>query len=70
MAYEIKEIKKGIKVHCINTNKFKTNLFAAFLSVPIKRDTVTQNALIPAVLRLGTAQLKSQEEISIELENM
>lgn len=70
MAYEIKEIKKGIKVHCINTNKFKTNLFTAFLSVPIKRDTVTQNALIPAVLRLGTAQLKSQEEISIELENM
>ena len=33
MAYEIKEIKKGIKVHCINTNKFKTNLFAAFLRV-------------------------------------
>jgi len=70
MSYKIQEIKKGIKVHFIQTNKFKTNLFAIFLSTPIKRETVTQNALIPAVLRMGTANLKSQEEISIELENM
>ena len=38
--------------------------------MPLDRNTVTQNALIPAVLRMGTAKLKSQEEISIELENM
>ena len=70
MSYEIKEIKKGIKVHFIQTNKFKTNLFAVFLTTPICRQTVTQTALIPAVLRMGTSKLKSQEEISIELENM
>jgi len=70
MSYDIKEIKKGIKLHFINTNKFKTNLFAIFLSVPLEKETVTQNALIPAVLRMGTAKLKSQEAINIELENM
>jgi len=70
MSYKIEEIKKGIKIHFIQTNKFKTNLFAIFLSLPIERKTVTQNALIPAVLRRGTANLKTQEEISIELENM
>ena len=70
MSYEIKEIKKGIKIHFIQTNKFKTNLFAIFLTTPICRQTVTQTALIPAVLRMGTANLKSQEKISIELENM
>lgn len=70
MSYEIKNIKNGIKIHLIKTNKFKTNLFAIFLTMPLDRNTVTQNALIPAVLRMGTAKLKSQEEISIELENM
>lgn len=70
MSYEIKNIKNGIKIHLIKTNKFKTNLFAIFLTMPLDRNTVTQNALIPAVLRMGTVKLKSQEEISIELENM
>ncbi len=70
MSYKIEEIKKGIKVHFIQTNKFKTNLFAIFLSKPLERENSTQNALIPAVLRMGTTNLKSQEEISIELENM
>ena len=70
MPYKIQEIKRGIKTHMIQTNKFKTNLFAIFLSVPLNRESVTQNALVPAVLRRGTANLKTQEEISIELENM
>lgn len=70
MPYKIQEIKRGIKTHMIQTNKFKTNLFAIFLSVPLNRESVTQNALIPAVLRRGTENLKTQEEISIELENM
>ncbi len=70
MSYEIKEIKNGIKTHFIETNKFKTNLFAIFLTIPINRESVTQNALIPAVLRRGTENLKTQEEISIRLENM
>ena len=36
MSYEIKEIKKGIKIHFIQTNKFKTNLFAIFLHLSRK----------------------------------
>ena len=36
--------------------------------MPLNRENITQNALIPAVLRRGTETLKSQEEISIELE--
>lgn len=70
MSYKTQEIKKGIQAHVIETNKFKTNLFAMFLTVPLNRENITQNALIPAVLRRGTEKLKSQEEISIELENM
>ena len=70
MSYNVEEIKSGVKVHLVQTNKFKTNLFAIFLSVPLERKNVTKNALIPAVLRMGTENLKSQEDINIYLENM
>lgn len=70
MSYKTEELKKSIKLHCIGTEKFKTNLLSVFLTVPLDRSTVTYNAIIPAVLRRGTANLKTQEEISIELENM
>lgn len=70
MSYKTEELKKSIKLHCIRTEKFKTNLLSVFLTVPLDRNTVTYNAIIPAVLRRGTNNLKSQEEISIALENM
>ena len=64
------EIKKGIKFHEIETNKFKTNLFAIFLTVPLKKETVTKNALLAATLRRGTMEFPTQEQISKELEEM
>ena len=64
------EIKEGIKFHEIETNKFKTNLLAVFLSMPLTRETVTKNALIAAILRRGTQNMKTQEEISKNLEEM
>ena len=64
------EIKEGIKLHLINTNKFKTNLISVFLTTPLSKENVTKNALIPAVLKRGTLFLKSQEEISKTLEEM
>lgn len=64
------EIKKGINLHIIKTNKFKTNLLAVFLTVPLQKEKVTFNGLIPAVLRRGSKNMPSQEEISISLEEM
>lgn len=64
------ELKQGIKFHKIETNKFKTNLFAIFLSLPLTRETVTKNALLAAILRRGTAKAQTQEEISKNLEEM
>ena len=70
MNYKNDAIKKGISLHTIETNKFKTNLMAIFLSLPLNRETVTKNALITAILRRGTQKLNSQEEISKALEEM
>ena len=70
MSYKIENLKENIKLHLIQTPNFKTNLISVFLSLPIKKETVTKNALIPAVLKRGTKVMKTQEEINIELENM
>ena len=70
MKTKKQEIKQGIKLCTINTNRFKTNLVAVFLSLPITRENVTYNAMISSVLRRGTKNMPSQEQISKELENM
>lgn len=70
MSYSIEEIKQGIKLHCIDTNKFKTNLIAVFITLPLNREKITFDTVIPAVLKRGTKKLKTQEEISRKLENM
>lgn len=70
MDYEKSSLKEGISIHKINTKKFKTNLFAIFLTTPLSRECVTKNALISAVLRRGSNNYKSQDIIAKELENM
>ena len=70
MNYKKEEIKNGINFHTIKTDKFKTNLLSVFITTPITRENVTKTALIPAVLRRGSNNLKTSEEISIKLEEM
>lgn len=70
MKDSITEIKKGIKLHSIQTNKFKTNLISVFITTPLNRENVTKNALIPAILRRGTKNMPTQEQISKKLEEM
>lgn len=70
MRYKEKEIKKGIKLHLIQTEKFKTNLIAIFLSLPITRENVTKNSLVTAVLRRGSKNMPTLAQINQELEEM
>ena len=51
-------------------NKFKTNEIALFLTMPMKKETVTMNALIPMILRRGSKNYQNQLIISKKLENM
>ena len=70
MEYKQTELKKGVKLNIIHTNKFKTNLIAVFLTTKLDRENVTKNALISAVLRRGSKSMPTQEEISKTLEEM
>ena len=70
MNYKKDEIKKGITLHQIYTDKFKTNIYAVFLATPLSRETITKNPLITAILRRGSNNLKTQEQINKELEEI
>ena len=70
MKYNEIDIKNGIKLHTIKTEKFKTNLIAEMLTTKLDRKNITKNALIPAVLRRGTKFMQTQEEINKKMEDM
>ncbi len=64
------ELKSGIKAHFIKTDLYKTDLTCIIVTTPLKKETVTRNALIPFMLRRGTEKLPDQYLINKELENM
>lgn len=70
MKYNEIDIKNGIKLHTIKTEKFKTNLIAVMLTTKLDRKNITKNALIPAVLRRGTKFMQTQEDINKKMEDM
>ena len=54
MRYTKREIKEGIKVHLIKNDNFKTDFTVVFLTLPLEKENITKNALIPAILRSGS----------------
>lgn len=70
MGYRKVDIKEGIRLHILETNKFKTNLIGIFLTTPLNRENVTFNAMVPTILRRGTQNMKSIDVINRELEKM
>lgn len=54
----------------IETKAFKTNECAIMLTMPLCKNEITMNALIPQVLRSGCETYKTQYEIGKELEKM
>ena len=46
MSITTTELMEGVKLHKINTKKYKTNLLAIYLTSKLDRKHVTENALI------------------------
>lgn len=70
MNYKEVIIKKGIKLHMIKTEKFKTNLIAVMITTKLQKENITKNALIPTILKRGTENMTTQEEINKQLEEL
>lgn len=70
MEYETREIKEGIKLHYLHTDKYKTDLIYLALMIPSKREYITHNALLPLVLKRGTMNYHTQYDLSKALDNL
>jgi len=60
----------GIDIYGIDTDKFKTSSIHFFFQDNLTRETVTKNALLPAVMRRGSRKYATLRDISMELENL
>lgn len=70
MADKKFDLKKGIKIHLIKTDIFKTNLISIIITTPLKKENVTKNALIPFLLKRGSNSFPTHEQISLRLEEL
>jgi predicted Zn-dependent peptidase len=70
VEYIKEQIKDGVNLHLIINDNFKTDYVVIFLSLPLEKEDVTQNALIPAVLKDGSKSYNNYKKITEELEMM
>jgi predicted Zn-dependent peptidase len=69
-GFETVEVGPGITFRYLPASKWKTLSIDVFCKVPLKRETVTQIAMIPRMARRGTAELPTLRDISKHLEGM
>ncbi len=63
-------INKGINLNLIRTDKFKSNILSFYFTLPLDREGVTTNALLPLVLKRGTKELETSLKIQRKLEEL
>ena len=64
------EILPGVHLNHIRTDKFKIAVMSISLLTQLERETASMNALIPYVLRRGTARYSDMEKISNRLDEL
>ncbi len=58
------EIAKGVNLHFLETEKFKTNVMSIYFRFPLCRETVTKAALLPRILKRGSEKYPTMAELS------
>lgn len=65
-----KKIHEGIDLHIIDAPKFKTNLMSVYFNIPLRRETITKAALLPAVLKRGSSKYPTLKDMSRRLDDL
>ena len=65
-----RELMPGVWLRAIHTDKFKSSYLGLTMLTPLERETAAANALIPAVLRRGTAEHPDLEALSAALDEL
>lgn len=60
----------GARVHVLPTDRFKTYAVSVYIGYPLREDTVTKTALIPFVLRRGTASWPETKQFRAKLDDL
>ncbi|MDP4132832.1 MAG: pitrilysin family protein [Bacillota bacterium] len=61
-------IKNGVNFYPVSDEKFKTYVAGIFIHTPLNKDTATENALIPPVLKRGSAKYSTARAINQALD--
>ena len=68
MKYIKQNIKDGVTLHLIINENFKTDFSVVFISIPLEKEDITKNALIPAVIKNGSKKYNNYQLINEEIE--
>lgn len=60
----------NLKLHLIPSKKNKTITIVAKFRAPLNRDTITKRVLLPSILRQGTKNYPSREELQFKLDDL
>lgn len=63
-------IKDGIKLHIIPNDIYKTNLIRIAFTIDADKNTVTDTAMLPLILKQGSMNYPTQEKINTRLEEL
>jgi predicted Zn-dependent peptidase len=62
--------ENGLKLHFIQSKKYKTINIVAKLRAPLAKDTITKRALLPYILKQGTKNYPSRSEFQLKLDDL
>jgi predicted Zn-dependent peptidase len=65
-----RELFPGVWLRAVHTNKFKSAYLSLTMLTPLDQETAAANALIPSVLRRGTAVHPDMETLSAALDDL
>ncbi|MBR0040807.1 MAG: insulinase family protein [Oscillospiraceae bacterium] len=70
MEYAREEIMSGVHLTHVRSDKFKSACLSVTLLTQLRRETAAMNALLPQVLRRGTARWGDMEAVSRRLDEL
>jgi len=70
-AIEEKLIRQsGLNVHTVQSKKFKTINIVAKFRAPLSRETITNRAILPYILRQGTKSYPNEQALQLKLDQL
>jgi len=72
MINEIKivEINNEVRLHLIESSKFKTDLIGVYIKRPLKESEASMNAVLTRILERGTMKYKTTKEFNEKLDDL